>query len=53
MADSESKVLRDFVTSPLSVDDAVRRLVALGYREGDAEDLVEEWIEAEHAKEDI
>jgi hypothetical protein len=51
MPDRESKILRDFLTSPLSVDDAVSRLVALGYQEGDAEDLVGEWIEAEHAKE--
>jgi|GEM_PF-5651893 len=53
MADSESKVLRDFLTSPLSVDDAARRLVRLGYKEGEAEDLIGEWIEEEHAKEGI
>jgi hypothetical protein len=53
MTDTESKVLRDFLTSPLSVDDAVRRLVSLGYQEAVAEDLVEEWIEGAHSKEGI
>lgn len=53
MSDHESKVLRDFLTSPLSIDDAVRRLVRLGYNEGDAEDLVGEWIEEAHAKEGL
>lgn len=44
--DSEGAIMRDFLGGPLLRDQAIHRLIGLGYLQEDAEDLVDEWINA-------
>lgn len=47
--DSEDAVWRDFVSGPLTWDQAINRLIGMGYLREDADDLVNEWAAAAEA----
>ena len=41
---SVDAIMADFLTGPLTLDEAVNRLVGIGYLREDAEDQVIEWL---------
>lgn len=48
--DSEDAIMRDFLMGPLTLDQAIHRLVGLGYLREDADDLVNEWADIGEAE---
>lgn len=49
MMDSEDAIMLDFLTGPLTWDQAIHRLIGMGYLREDADEMINEWADAAEA----